>query len=80
MDYGSLEHSSVSDKLDYVWSKGKLLSYADWKHGMINLYSCGKYFAEVYYNIRHNYIEKVNLYSSVNDLDKYISRIRIPKI
>lgn len=61
-------------------NKGKLLlSLEDLYYG-IDLYAVGRYYVELWYNLRDQKIFRVGYFRTTERLDPYLKRISLPEI
>jgi hypothetical protein len=70
---------SLSDQASILWDQGTYLETTVYYGHTIKLYSLHFFYVEVYYSHQNEFIEKI-IVAEVEDLTKYIGRIRIDTI
>lgn len=75
------EKLSREKKCKYVWNRCTFLAtrfhYEQQRRFRINLYHNGKFFVEIWYNSKYDYIGDIVSFTDTKLLDPYLSDIRL---
>ena len=77
MDNYEFNLMDINDQASYTWDNGTYLASRTENDYSVNLYWVDKFFVEVFYDHKGNFIDKIRSFKSTKPLEKYTEHINI---
>ena len=77
MDNNKFNQLPENKKASYNWDKGTYLATKQVNFFSINLYHVGKFFVEVWYDPKKNFVKEIRRFKSKRCLEPYLEKISI---
>jgi hypothetical protein len=72
MSKNDFENMSIAERGMIIMNKGNRLTQVKQNEHLLNLYTVNDFFVEVYYSLKTNQIDKIDIISDFSRIDLYI--------
>jgi hypothetical protein len=72
MSKNDFENMSIAERGMIIMNKGNHLTQVKQNEHLLNLYTVNDFFVEVYYSLKTNQIDKIDIISDFSRIDLYI--------